>query len=175
LPEKVIAPANEHVTHLQNFFERNRSQQYISAADDSIINTVSLSAILIFVMSQQNALPLPRCVLQEGRISGIIGIPQDMRVPLLARTRTSYGVKYGTYGTVFSPARPLSKKDLLEIVGLGRCAEGLMKLLTEARRQLLKNGGIPKFQSYAPQPQPPLGLGKYTKSCIISLAFLILG
>ena len=29
--------------------------------------------------------------------------------------------------------------------------------------------------SYAPQPQPPLGLGKYTKSCIISLAFLILG
>ena len=30
-------------------------------------------------------------------------------------------------------------------------------------------------QSYAPQPQPPLGLGKYTKSCIISLAFLILG
>ena len=31
------------------------------------------------------------------------------------------------------------------------------------------------LQSYAPQPQPPLGLGKYTKSCIISLAFLILG
>ena len=146
LPEKVIAPVNEHVTHLQNVFERNRSQQYISDADDSIIRTVSLSALLIFVMSHQNALPLPRCVRQEARFSGILGIPQDMRVPLPARTRTSYGVKYGTYGKVFSPARPLSITDLLEIVGSGRCAEGLMKLLTEARRQLLKNGGIPKFQ-----------------------------
>ena len=146
LPEKVIAPVNEHVTHLQNVFERNRSQQYISDADDSIIRTVSLSALLIFVMSHQNALPLPRCVRQEARFSGILGIPQDMRVPLPARTRTSYGVKYGTYGKVFSPARPLSITDLLEIVGSGRCAEGLMKLLTEARRQLLKNGDIPKFQ-----------------------------
>ena len=40
----------------------------------------------------------------------------------------------------------------------------------------VKNGALLQaMQSYAPQPQPPLGLGKYTKSCIISLAFLILG
>ena len=51
--------------------------------------------------------------------------------------------------------------------------------LTEARHATAMAAAVRVIERgtsvYAPQPQPPLGLGKYTKSCIISLAFLIWG